>query len=114
MKKSIKTGSWLISIFLLSLTALSYAQNSDNYETIQDYRGNCTSIMVGRLATTDGSVISSHTCDGPYRTWLEVFPHAKYEKGAIHDVYSGMLVPRETSWDMRNALQSLIQKRSGS
>jgi dipeptidase len=58
--------------------------------------------MVGRLATTDGSVITSHTCDGPYRTWVEVFPHTKYEKGAIHAVYSGMLNPRETSWDMRN------------
>jgi hypothetical protein len=58
--------------------------------------------MVGRLATTDGSVITSHTCDGRYRTWLEVFPHTKYEKGAVHSVYSGTLYSRETSWDMRN------------
>ena len=31
---------------------------------------NCTSIMVGKKATTDGSVITSHTCDGRYRTWM--------------------------------------------
>lgn len=63
--------------------------------------GKCTSIMVGRFATTDGSVITSHTCDGPYRTWVEIFPHSKYEKGAVHPVYTGVLNPHETSWDMR-------------
>jgi len=68
----------------------------------QNYKGSCTSIMVGRLATTDGSVITSHTCDGMYRTWVEIFPHTKYEKGAVHTVYTGTLDPRETSYDMRN------------
>jgi len=34
----------------------------------------CTSIMVGRAATTDGSVITSHTCDGRYRTWMQMAP----------------------------------------
>jgi dipeptidase len=58
--------------------------------------------MIGRLATTDGSVITSHSCDGTYRTWLEIFPNTKYEKGAVHSVFSGMLVPGETPWDMRN------------
>ena len=29
----------------------------------------CTCIMAGKNATTDGSVITSHTCDGRYRTW---------------------------------------------
>ena len=28
----------------------------------------CTSIIAGRLATTDGSTITSHTCDGGSRT----------------------------------------------
>ena len=32
----------------------------------------CTSIMVGRLASADGSVITSHTCDGRYRTWVQM------------------------------------------
>ena len=58
--------------------------------------------MAGRFATVDGSVMTSHTCDGPYRTWVEIFPHSKYEKGALHSVYSGTLDPGETSWDMRN------------
>ncbi|MBR3074943.1 MAG: hypothetical protein IKH11_04200, partial [Bacteroidales bacterium] len=28
--------------------------------------------MVGRQASADGSVITSHTCDGRYRTWVRV------------------------------------------
>jgi hypothetical protein len=46
--------------------------------------------------------MTSHTCDGPYRTWVEIFQHSKYEKGTLHSVYSGTLYPGETSWDMRN------------
>jgi len=102
MKKSLPAICWLISISLLNFSILTQAQYLDTDGENQSHLGNCTSIMVGRLATTDGSVITSHTCDGPYRTWVEVFPHTKYEKGAIHAVYSGMLNPRETSWDMRN------------
>ena len=46
----------------------------------------CTSIQVGRLASEDGSVMTAHTCDGNYRTWLEIVPAAKFEKGAPHPV----------------------------
>ena len=40
----------------------------------------CTSIVVGRLASTDGSVITSHTCDGVSRTWIDVVPAAKHSR----------------------------------
>jgi hypothetical protein len=42
----------------------------------------CTSIMVGRLATADGSVITSQTVDGSYRTWMTVAPGRRNEAGA--------------------------------
>jgi dipeptidase len=43
----------------------------------------CTNIMVGRLASADGSVMTSHTCDGTrYSTRIEVVPAVKYEAGA--------------------------------
>lgn len=51
----------------------------------------CTSIMVGRLATTDGSVITSHTCDGRYRTWLAVAPGKKHKKDDLAPVYKGRM-----------------------
>ena len=102
MKKSINQSFCVIAILFFSFSAFALAQENTLDEANQNYRGNCTSIMVGRLATTDGSVITSHTCYGMYRTWLEIFPHSKYEKGTAHSVYTGLLNPRETSWDMRN------------
>ncbi|MDD8025163.1 MAG: C69 family dipeptidase [Acidobacteriota bacterium] len=61
----------------------------------------CTSIMVGRLASTDGSVMTAHTCDGPYRQWVTIVPHAKYPAGAKTKIYSG-LMHTETPVEMRN------------
>ena len=58
----------------------------------QEFDGqNCTSIMVGRLASTDGSVITSHTCDGRYRTWAQMEPAADHEPGTIHPVLRGTM-----------------------
>ena len=47
----------------------------------------CTSIMVGRRASTDGSVMTSHTCDS-HRTGSEivVVPHAKHAAGAEREL----------------------------
>ncbi|MFO7892433.1 MAG: C69 family dipeptidase [Longimicrobiales bacterium] len=51
----------------------------------------CTSIMVGAAATTDGSVITSHTCDGNYRTWIDVRPARENGPGAMNEVVTGRL-----------------------
>ena len=61
----------------------------------QEYDGqSCTSVMVGRLASTDGSVITSHTCDGRYRTWVQMEPAADHEPGAMHQVLRGTMHTR--------------------
>lgn len=52
---------------------------------------NCTSIMVGKAASADGSVITSHTCDGRYRTWVTMEPAADHPAGATHKVYKGTM-----------------------
>jgi len=52
---------------------------------------NCTSIMVGRLATTDGTVITSHSCDGRYRTWLNIVPHKKHKEGSKRKIFWGTI-----------------------
>ncbi len=67
------------------------------------YAENCTSIMVGRLASTDGSVMTSHTCDGRYRTWLEIVPARTTGKDAVHPVYWGTLQTEE-AWDMTDVI----------
>jgi dipeptidase len=101
MKRS-HISVFLFVLLLSVISASAWAQNIDTFQKGQDLKGSCTSIMVGRLATTDGSVITCHTCDGYYRTWVDIFPHTRYEKGAVHTVYTGTLNPRVTSYDMRN------------
>ena len=51
----------------------------------------CTSIMVGKRASVDGSVITSHTCDGRYRTWMSIEPAADHRTNEQHIVYRGTM-----------------------
>jgi len=69
-----------------------------------DVPQSCTSIMVGRLASTDGSVMTSHTCDGNYRTWVNIVPAAKPGEGAKTKVYAGLL-HTETPWDTQGVAE---------
>ena len=86
-------------MFLFTFSLFTHAQYSGT-DTNGPINGeNCTTIMVGRRASSDGSVMTSHSCDGNYRTWLEVCPHQKFEHGVMHPVYSGMLHTEE-AWDM--------------
>jgi dipeptidase len=88
--KKVTYSSLLILVCVLGSANL-YSQSIPDEGDDPSFRGNCTTIMVGRLASTDGSVMTSHTCDGNYRTWLEVVPHAKHEQGTMHPVYWGTL-----------------------
>ncbi len=51
----------------------------------------CTSIMVGRLASTDGSVMTSHTCDSWYRTWMQMVPARDHKQGSVTGIYDGRM-----------------------
>ncbi len=46
----------------------------------------CTSIVVGRLASTDGSVITSHTCDGTSHTWVNIVPAKDHKPGSMTQI----------------------------
>lgn len=91
----------LFTLMLLCSTLILSSQYLASYPDGPGYDENCTTIMVGRLASTDGSVMTSHTCDGNYRTWVEITPAGKYEKGTMHPVYWGLLHTEE-QWDMNN------------
>lgn len=57
----------------------------------QTARDACTSIMVGCKASTDGSVMTSHTCDSWYRTWMKVQPAADYPRDTITSIWGGRM-----------------------
>ncbi len=55
----------------------------------------CTCIVVGRDASVDGSVTTSHTCDSRVdRTWLSMVAHTKYRKRSMAGVYEGLRFTR--------------------
>lgn len=88
--------SLLIAVALL-LTGL---QAQAQFVEVPEEDASCTSIMVGKKASTDGSVITSHSCDGNYRTWLTIEPHKYYDEGAMRKIKWGKL-HTETPWDTR-------------
>ncbi|MCK4464582.1 MAG: C69 family dipeptidase [Bacteroidales bacterium] len=93
MKKNnfVKTGILILLISAIPIQSL-LAQEDKN-----EYKESCTSIMVGKDASTDGSVMTSHTCDAYYRTWLEFVPAKENEPGTKHPIYWGT-VHTHTAW----------------
>ena len=83
--------SWLF--FLLSQACTAPGRNRDSSPSLTGEEGpeSCTSIMVGRLATADGSVITSHTCDANYRTWVTIEPAGTHKKGSMEKIWKGRL-----------------------
>src|SRR5512133_294606 len=90
----------LMTALIICFPVLSGAQQVEILDTDgPGYAESCTSIMVGKAASTDGSVMTAHTCDGNYRTWLEIVPAKNHPAGTMHPVYWGTL-HTEASWDM--------------
>ena len=86
MKTTIKS---LITLLIITMTV---SLNAQFVVDESEFEGaNCTSIMVGKDASTDGSVMTSHTCDSWYRTWMRWEKAADYEKGATMKIYRGAM-----------------------
>jgi dipeptidase len=92
--------SSILFLFAALLVFSSGTQENAQADEWRDVEFGCTSIMVGKLASTDGSVITCHTCDGNYRTWVKMEPPAEHFEGSMAKVYTG-LMHTETSWDLR-------------
>jgi len=92
-----------VLLFISGLLLTSAQRPQEKPQGLEDREENCTSIMVGRLASTDGSVMTAHSCDGNYRTWLNIVPNKKHPKGSKTKIYHGRM-HNETSWDLRGLL----------
>jgi len=91
----------LLSTFILAMLLSPVLQAQ--FVPVPEEKASCTSIMVGKKASTDGSVMTSHSCDGNYRTWLNIVPHRKWEPGSMRKVQWGTM-HTETSYDVRNLI----------
>ena len=90
--KDLKIGRVVVLLLMLALALGAWAQDDSIWPE------SCTSILVGRKASTDGSAMTCHSCDGPYRTWLKMEPAQKHAEGAMRKVYWGTM-HTETAWD---------------
>jgi dipeptidase len=52
----------------------------------------CTSIPVGKDASVDGSVMTTHTCDGWYDARLVVVPGQTFEPGVMTPIYKNICI----------------------
>ena len=80
-----------ILLSLLMLLPLSAVAQPDESTLQGQQRMSCTSIMVGRKASADGSVMTSHTCDSWYRTWMQIVPARDYERDTVTAIYEGRM-----------------------
>jgi dipeptidase len=72
----------LLIVFLLCVVTFHF-----NF-AVRGEEDACTTITVGKLASADGSVITTHTCDSRVdRTWIDIVPARKYKPGAMRKTY---------------------------
>ena len=57
----------------------------------ETFSESCTTIAVGKLASSDGSIMTAHSCDSNYRTWLSMEKPVEFAPGSMDPVYSGKL-----------------------
>jgi len=96
MRKAGTTGgasslfiSILLTCFVLLSVGILVSGPAFARHTGGRYPEGCTTIAVGKLASADGSVITSHTCDGhDGRTWISIVPHMKHPRGSMTALYN--------------------------
>ncbi|MFZ2055106.1 MAG: C69 family dipeptidase [Candidatus Aminicenantales bacterium] len=90
------TSAFVTILVLVLLTLGGTADRADRDVGLLDQERfeSCTSIIVGKLASADGSTMTSHSCDSTRdRTWINIVPQRKHKPGEICVVYHN---PKET------------------
>jgi len=87
MKHNLIPGIFIPAFFYMAsilLPVISFAQ----IDPAREIRDECTSVTVGKKATVDGSVITSHTDDSHRtRSWIDIKAPADHPDGATMPLY---------------------------
>ena len=79
------------SLFSVSFLLFSVLLSAQRADWVAGYADGCTSITVGKAATIDGSVITSHTDDSHRtRSWMDVVPARMHESNATSTMYKSV------------------------
>lgn len=88
MKKWILMFLMCIGLILAAVHGPAVQSAASTDVDIEPAIESCTSIIVGKLASVDGSTMTSHSCDSTTdRTWINIVPHKKHNPGDMCPVY---------------------------
>ncbi|NTU51392.1 MAG: hypothetical protein HGA94_03015 [Candidatus Aminicenantes bacterium] len=88
MKRTRLVPFLTLALAVLALSFLPASPAPDARPADPPEFDSCTSILVGRLASVDGSTMTSHSCDsGTDRTWMTIVPNATHKPGETAKVY---------------------------
>ncbi len=75
--------AWWIILLISFFISFSFAHENEKPDWEGERPDGCTTIMVGKKASADSSVITSHTCDSHRtRSWLNIVPAKNHKKGS--------------------------------
>jgi len=78
----------LLSVILFSFLIQYPVFAQEKADWVDNYADGCTSITVGKKATADGSVITSHTDDSHRtRSWMDIVSAADHKAGEMSPLY---------------------------
>jgi dipeptidase len=77
--------------FIIATLCAAAVTSAQVYDPDFSERESCTSIMVGKRASADGSVMTSHTCDGNYRAWMDIVPAMNFDHDTTVTVVKGRM-----------------------
>ena len=100
MRRFLFSSAMAIAVLFLSSSVCTFAQVVPYLPEDEPAKESCTSIIVGRGASDDGSVMTSHTCDANYRTWVTMEPRKVFAGG--QDEIRWGLLHTEEPYDLRN------------
>lgn len=78
-------------LFVAILLTFSFIGVAETHNKKPDDLGECTVVIVGKDASADGSVMTTHTVDGWYDSRLRVIQGGEHEEGEMVKVYKGRL-----------------------
>lgn len=78
-------GIILAAAVLLFLINGAVGQEKISWEELD----NCTSVLVTKGASVDGSVMTTHSCDGNYEFRIHLIPAKRHSPGTMRPVYKG-------------------------